>query len=136
MDLQTKLEWLEWTDTYWDILPVELKDIILEYRKSQEFIDRRESDLNRALCRQIGLYGQLRQKWQVGHIQCRPLNCNRGVKCQCMRVYGWYRDLRGVAHKVYLGIGLQHAMTNCDVRRVNYRNNEWMLIGIVRAPFR
>ena len=93
MDHQTKLELLEWTDSYWDMLPVEIQDIILMYKESQEFIDRRESVLNRALCRQIGLYGQLRQRWQIGHVQCKPKQCNSDAICECMRVYGWYRDL-------------------------------------------
>ena len=128
MDHETKMELLKWTDSYWDMLPPELKEIILKYKESQEFIERRESVSNRALCRQIQLYEQLRQRWQVGHIQCLPIH--RGVNCGCMRVYGWYRDLRGRIHKTYLGISLDHAMTNCDIRRVRYRNEEWMLIGV------
>ena len=137
MDLETKMELLKLTDSYWTLLPVEIKEIILKYKESQELIDRRESASNRALCRQIRMYEQLRQRWQVGHIQCRPIHRNLGVKCdcECMRVHGWYRDLRGGIHKTYLGISLEHAMTNCDIRRVNYRNNEWMLIGVVRASF-
>ena len=87
MEHETKMELLKWTDSYWDMLPPELKEIILKYKESQEFIERRESVSNRALCRQIRLYEQLRQRWQVGHIQCLPIH--RGVNCGCMRVYGW-----------------------------------------------
>ena len=125
MDLETKVELLKLTDSYWTLLPLEIKEIILKYKESQELIDRRESASNRALCRQIRMYEQLRQRWQVGHIQCRPIHRNLGVKCdcECMRVHGWYRDLRGKIHKTYLVISLEHAMTNCDIRRVNYRNN-------------
>ena len=108
MDHETKMKLLKWTDSYWDMLPPELKEIILKYKESQE----------------------LRQSWQVGHIQCRPIHRDLGVKCECMRVYGWYRDLRGRIHKTYLGISLNHAMTNCDIRRVRYRDEEWMLIGV------
>ena len=135
MDLETKRGLLKWTDCYWDLLPMEMKDLILEYKESQEFIDKRESQLNRALCRQIRMYEQLRQRWQIGHVQCQPINRDIGVKCDsdCMQMYGWYRDLRGRIHKTYLGIGFRRAMTNCDIRRVQYRDNEWMLIGAVRA---
>ena len=142
MDLETKMKLLKWTDSYWDVLPTEMKDLILEYKESQEFIDRRESASNRALCRQIRKYGLLRQRWQVGHVQCRPIHRDLGVKCkcmcscECMRVFGWYRDLRGTIHKTYLGTNLQQAMTNCDIRRVRYRDDEWMLIGVVRASIR
>ena len=142
MDLETKRDLLKWTDSYWDMLPTEMKDLILEYKESQEFIDRRESASNRALCRQIRMYELLRQRWQIGHVQCKPIHRNLGVKCECacncecMRVFGWYLDLRGMIHKTYLGMSLQHAMTNCDIRRVNFRDGEWMLIGAVRASIR
>ena len=53
-----------------------------------------------------------------------------------MRVHGWYCDLSGRIHKTYLGTNLQQAMINCDIRRVNYRDSEWMLIGAVRASIR
>ena len=138
MDLENKRELLKWTDSYWDMLPPEVKDLILEYKESQEFIDRRESASNRALCRQIRMYGQLRQRWQIGHVQCKPIHRKIGAKynCECMRVHGWYCDLSGRIHKTYLGTNLQQAMTNCDIRRVVYRDNEWMLIGAVRASIR
>ena len=135
MDLEIKMELLKWTDSYWDMLPAEIKEIILKYTESQEFIDRRESASNRALCKQIRLYEQLRQKWQIGHIQCRPMKCNPGVKCECMRVYGCFRGLRGGIHKSFLGISLEHAIANCDFRRVRYRGDEWILIGYARASF-
>ena len=80
MDLETKMELLKLTNSYWDMLPAEIKEIILKYNESQELIDRRESALNRALCKHIRLYEQLRQKRQVGHIQCRPRRCTPGVK--------------------------------------------------------
>ena len=131
---ETKMELLKWTDSYWDMLPLELKEIILEYKESQELIDRRESPSNLALCRQIRQYARLRQMWQVGHIQCRPIH--RGVNCSCVRVFGWYRDLRGRIHKTYLGMSLAHAMTNCDIRRVRYGDEDWMLLGVLRASFR
>ena len=138
MDLETKRELLKWTDSYWDMLPREMKDLILEYKESQEFIDRRESASNRALCRQIRRYEQLRQRWQIGHVQCQPIHRKIGVKCncECMRVHGWYCDLSGRIHKTYLGTNLQQAMINCDIRRVNFRDSEWMLIGVVRASVR
>ena len=140
MNFKTKRELLKWTDSYWDLLPSEIKDFILEYKESQELIEWRKSILSRSLCRQIRMYGQLRQRWQIGHVQCQPIHRKIAVKCmyncECMRVYGWYLDLSGRIHKTYLGMSLQHAMTNCDIRGVNYRDDEWMLIGPVRASIR
>ena len=139
MNLETKRELLKWTNSYWDVLPAEMKDLILEYKESQEFIDRRESASNRNLCKEIGLYERLRQKWQIGHIECRIHRCIRDMRCECMRVYGWYRTLRGEIQKQYLGISIEHAIAYCDFRRASFLNgddNEWMLIGIIRAPIR
>ena len=56
MDLETKMELLKLTDSYWTLLPAEIKEIILKYKESQELIDRRESASNHALCKQIRLY--------------------------------------------------------------------------------
>ena len=139
MELETKRELLKWTDSYWDLLLSEIKDVILKYRESQELIEWRENVWNRNLCKEIRLYERLRQKWQIGHIECRVLRCNRYVTCECMRVYGWYRNLRGKIQKSYLGLSLEHAMAYCDFRRARFLNgddNEWMVIGIVRAPIR
>ena len=140
MDLETKRDLLKWTDSYWDMLPTETKDLILEYKESQELIEWREGASSRALCRQIRMYELLRQRWQIGHVQCKPIHRNvaaaRRCDCECMRVYGWYLDLRGMIHKMYLGMSLQHAMANCDIRRAVYRDNEWMLMGVVRASVR
>ena len=139
MDLENKRELLKWTDSYWDMLPPEVKDLILEYKESQELIEWRESASSRALCRQIRMYELLRQRWQVGHVQCKPIHRKIGAKCncECMRVHGWYCDLSGRIHKTYLGTNFRQAMTNCDIRRVIYRDNEWfMLIGAGRASVR
>ena len=38
MELETKRDLLKWTDSYWDMLPTEMKDLILEYRESQELL--------------------------------------------------------------------------------------------------
>ena len=119
MDLETKMELLKLTDSYRTLLPAEIKEIILKYKESQELIDRRESAPNHALCKQIKLYEQLRQRWQVGHIQCRPKQCNPRVKCECMRVYGCFRGLSGRIQKCYLGISIEHAIAYCDSRRVS-----------------
>ena len=119
-----------------DLVSSEIKEIILKYKESQEFIDRRESASNRALCKQIRLYEQLRQKWQVGHIQCRPKQCIPGLKCECMRVYGCFRDLSGRIKKCFLGISIEHAIAYCDSRRVSYMDDVWILIGYARASFR
>ena len=53
MDLETKLQLLKLTDSYWSIFLEEIKELILKYRESQDLIERCESASNRALCKQI-----------------------------------------------------------------------------------
>ena len=43
MDIETKLKLLDVVESYWDILPPEIKEYILEYKESQELIEWRES---------------------------------------------------------------------------------------------
>ena len=37
-------------NSYWDLLPPEMKEYILAFKESQELIEWRERKLNRALC--------------------------------------------------------------------------------------
>ena len=122
MDLEIKMQLLKLTDSYWTLLPPEVKEIILKYKESQELIERRESASNRALCKPIRLYEQLRQKWQIGDIQCQPKDFVPGEKCECMRVYGFYRDLRSEIQKSFLGVSIEHAVAYCDYRRIAFGN--------------
>ena len=43
MDIETKLKLLNVVESYWDLLPPEIKDLILKYKESQELIEWRES---------------------------------------------------------------------------------------------
>ena len=130
MDLETKMELLKLTDSYWTLLPSEIREIILKYKESQELINRRESASNRALCKQIRLYEQLRQRWQEGHIQCRVKQCNPYVKCKCMRIYGFYIDLRGMIRKSFLGVTIEQALANCDCRRIAFGRITFGNVGL------
>ena len=48
----------------------------LLYRKSQHVVGRPESESSHALCKQMQAYRQLREKWQIGHIECRSIRMN------------------------------------------------------------
>ena len=62
MDIEIKLKLLNIVESYWDILPPEMKDLILEYKESQELIEWRESSASQSMCLQIRDYGYLRRK--------------------------------------------------------------------------
>ena len=61
MDNKTKVMLLKHTDSYWMLLPPEIKEIILKYKESQELIKWRESFSSRMICLQIEVNGQLRR---------------------------------------------------------------------------
>ena len=44
MDVKTKLTLMKHTDSYWTLLPPEVKELILTYKESQERIEWRESE--------------------------------------------------------------------------------------------
>ena len=137
MDVKTKLVLLKHTDSYWELLPDEIKEVILKYRERQELIDWRESEVSRALCVQIRAHGRLRAIWP-GHIQCRPMRfegvhvrtengCSFGPTCEHMRIYGYYYfhgvddGSSAVRKKCFIAFGFERAIENlCRPDGVNY----------------
>ena len=120
MDNETKLMLSKVLESYWDLLPPEVEEKILNLKESQELIDWRKNVLNCTLCREIRMYRVLRERWQIGHIQCQPIYCKPGEVCEYMRVYGHYPDLQGVIQKTYLGISVEHAIAFVGFRRASF----------------
>ena len=125
---------LNHTDSYWTLLPVLVKELILLYRDSQALIEHRESVVSRELCEQIRLYAQLQRKWYIGPIRCKtvcrrlcgplshPLRCRKhGLMCRhervAMRVYGHYWDLHGEKKRIFLGFTLERALAECSISK-------------------
>ena len=106
--------------SYWDMLPPEIKEYILEWKESQELIDRRESDLNRALCKEIDVYRQLRIKWFIGPIECRCYyfkGCQCESRCMYTMIYGHYWNLLGIKSKVFLDFNFEDAIAYSELAR-------------------
>ena len=123
MDVKTKLMLLNHTDSYWTLLPVIVKELILLFKTSQELIEWRESVMSLELCKQIVKYGELREKWTLGFIQCLPLRrcaCTTKDSDKCMRIYGFYWDQMCVKRKCFLAFDLDMAIANCNYRKVLY----------------
>ena len=70
MNLEAKLGLMKHTDSYWTLLPPEIKEMILKYKESQELIEWRESFRNRVLRLHLEEHRRLRQKWFIGPIEC------------------------------------------------------------------
>ena len=120
MDIEIKLKLLTIVESYWDLLPPEVKEKILNLKESQELIDWRKNVFNRTLCKEIRMYRVLRERWQIGHIRCQPLYCKPGEVCERLRVYGHYPHLQGVIQKTYLGISVDHAIMYVNFRRASF----------------
>ena len=116
MHLQTKLELMKHTDSYWMILPPAIRELILKYKESQELIEWRESDVSRALCQQIVLYRQLQLKWFIGTIRCQCIRM-RDEDVIEMRVYGHYWNLNGENKHCFLGYDLEGAIAYCGTAK-------------------
>ena len=111
MDVKTKLMLLNHTDSYWTLLPVIVKELILQYKTSQELIEHRESVMSRELCKQIILYGELNRTWFEGPIRCQCIRMRDGVIE--MRVYGYYWNFVGQKKSCFLDYDLEAAIMYC-----------------------
>ena len=134
MDLKTKLDLMKHTDSYWMLLPYEIKEVILKYKESQELIEWRESFASRILCRDIRAYEELRREWFIGPIRCIPYRRKRLYFYDFvgMRIYGHYWDLNGVKQQIFLHYNFGSAMMQCWHYKlaISYQTNEH-----VQLPF-
>ena len=116
-------------ESYWDMLPPEVKEKILKFKESQELIDRRESASNRALCDEIEGFGRLRLRWFIGPLRCEPRApkfCRCQPRCCFTNIFGHYWDLDGNKRQIFLGYHFHLAVTHCDFFKdaIQYRVNE------------
>ena len=111
MELETKLHLMKYTDSYWTLLPVIVKELILLFKTSQELIEHRESVMSRELCKQIRLYGELNRTWFEGPIRCQCIRMRDGVIE--MRVYGYYWNFMGQKKSCFLDYDLEAAIMYC-----------------------
>ena len=108
------MELLNVVESYWDMLPPEIQQLILKYKESQELIEWRESYRSRILRSDIEGYGQLRLAWFIGPIQCKsriPQGCECQPPCFFMKIFGHYWTLTGERKKTFLGYNFWNVMT-------------------------
>ena len=114
------MELLNVVESYWDLLPPEIQQLILEYRDSQKLIEWRERHLSRRMCWEIKGHGLLRCKWFIGPIRCQPRvpkRCDCRPRCFFTDIFGYYWNLRGEKKKVFLGWSFCTVISHCyDVK--------------------
>ena len=104
-------------ESYWDMLPPEIKEIILQYKESQEAIDKERKKRMEELCREVKKYGELKINWGIGHVKCiKP----HGEVCHIcdryhVKIMGCYVDEEGVRKERFLGYNLKMALDRVDI---------------------
>ena len=104
-------------ESYWEWLPPEIKEIILEYKESQGAIDKENKKRTKDLCREVKEYGELKRRWGIGHVKCsRP----HGEVCHIcdryhVKIAGYYEDQEGVRRVQFLGFNFKMALDRVDI---------------------
>ena len=93
-------------DSYWDMLPPELHEHILTYKRNQEMFDMEKKRRMEKLSEDIKLYKELKEKWALGHIKCIVYCCYE----PCMYIYGYYMDEEHVKRRRFLGYNFRSAL--------------------------
>ena len=113
MNLRKKMKLSHTFESYWDMLPLELHELIMAYKKGQEAIDEDRKRIMRKICNDINLYGRLKKKWGIGHVRCRAKKCNT-CDGYHMRVVGCYVNAEHEQREVYLAYNLRAALSRVD----------------------
>ena len=73
MNVERKAQLSRMCGSFWDLLPPEIQEYILELKIGQVRIDaEREKKLMKRLRWDIKMYAHLKEKWRVGHLKCIP----------------------------------------------------------------
>ena len=115
MDVKKKLELSHVMESYWDMLPKEIKDYIVQLKINQEKIDEKMKEKLARLCKEKKDFQQLHAMWARG-----PIKVERHDKCtichhQHMRaVHGCYIDENKNMQEIFLGFDFKQAMSRVN----------------------
>ena len=111
MDVKTKIQLMYVFESYLDMLPPEVQEQILAYKRSQERIDEEKKDKMRDLCMEIMKYRELKRKWDMGHMKCivKEEICLSCYKYH-LRIVGHYLDEENIPRERFLGWGFREAL--------------------------
>ena len=117
MSARKKVKLTHTFESYWDMLPPEIKVMILEHKESQEAIDEERKRRMKDLCREVKKYGELKRRWGIGHVKCiKP----HGEVCHIcdryhVRIVGYFEDQEGVQKERFLGYNFKMALDRVDI---------------------
>ena len=109
--MRKKLKLSHVFESYWDMLPPELHELIMAYKRGQEEIDEEKKERMREVCNEIVMYGRVKKKWGIGHIKCivKRRRCFARDNFH-MRVVGCYVDFENVERETFLAYSLKKAL--------------------------
>ena len=99
MDVKRKLSLLNTYESYWLMLPTEIQEYIVVFKKSQDIIEWEKRIQRRKLCKELEDYHKLTIAWGLGFISCKfyycdckwnDRRCSLGKK-HC-KIFGMYYD--------------------------------------------
>ena len=106
MNVKTKMKLMLVMDSYWDMLPPEIHETIMMYKRNQELIDEEKKERMREVCNEIVKYGELKRKWEIGHVKCIVNH---------LKIMGCYVDEEKIPKERFLGYNFKSAL-----ERVNH----------------
>ena len=114
MNVRKKMKLCRTFESYWNMLPPEIEVVILEYKEGQEAIDEERKEKMREVCKEIVMYGRVKEKWGIGHVKCYVRGPCIGCDGYHVRVVGCYVNAENEEREVYLAYNLRTAL-----KRVN-----------------
>ena len=114
MDVKTKVKLMHVMESYWDMLPPEVHELILLLKTNQEMLDQEKERIMKELGKEIVFYKELKDKWALGHIRCVVKKQIFFSKYIC--IMGSYVDREdNVRRERFLGYDFPNA-----IRRINH----------------
>ena len=117
MNVKKKMKLTHVFESYRDRLPPEVHEIIIAYKRGQEDIDEAQKERMKDLCHEIKKYGELKRKWEIGHVKCivKKRMC---FSCYThhLRIVGCYEDEEKIPKKDFLVIILKWLWIESIVR--------------------
>ena len=108
MDLKRKIMLLKLYESYWLMLPLEIREYVMIFKISQDVIEQRKKEQKAMICEEIVQRHKLKEAWGLGPIRCQVLKCKECTEgvlgkippqfkfCHYMlhfKLYGVYTDL-------------------------------------------
>ena len=115
MNVRKKMKLAHVFESYWDMLPPEIKEMILEYKESQESIDEVKKERMKDLCDEINKYGELKRKWEIGHVKC-IVKKEMCFNCYTyhLKIMGCFEDEEKIPKERFLGYNFKIALGRVD----------------------